>query len=106
MARKIITALLFTGVLGAFTVFAPLPHSVLQVSTRGTTVFEPTVQGVVTQKFTPGLIAVNGQPWLVPLEFYNRISVGMTVRFNGTQWSIVGSSADVKPLTARPWLGR
>jgi hypothetical protein len=59
----------------------------------GTTTYGPTVQGEVTQKFRARndyyLIAVNGQPYEVPLDFYNRVNVGMVVKFDGTNWTII-----------------
>ena len=55
----------------------------------------PVVEGSVTQKFTHSdgdddyLIAVDGTPYAVPLDFYARVHVGNTVRFDGTNWTIL-----------------
>lgn len=57
------------------------------------------VYGRVTGKYVRGadagdyLIDVDGTPYEVPLTFYNEVSVGQTVRFNGQVWSTVPQSS-------------
>ena len=57
------------------------------------------VHGVVTQKFVSGgdsgeyRIAVDGTPYVVPLGFYVTVSIGETVNFDGTNWTIAGRGA-------------
>jgi hypothetical protein len=50
------------------------------------------VHGAVTQKYTSSqgtyLIAVNGTPYEVPVDFYNQVRLGDMVRYNGKEWSI------------------
>ena len=93
MERKIIAMLMLTGMLGAFAPFSPMPRAAAQVSNQGTIAYGPTVQGEVTQKFSAKddyyLIAVNGRPYEVPLDFYYRVNVGMVVKFDGTNWTII-----------------
>jgi len=93
MERKIIAVLMLTGMLGGFAPFAPMSRAAAQVSNQRTTTYGPTIQGEVTQKFRARddyyLIAVNGQPYEVPLDFYNRVNVGMVVKFDGTNWTII-----------------
>lgn len=67
------------------------------------------VYGAVTQKINAGheqnnTIMVNGQPYEVPLTFYERVQVGDMVRFNGKEWSIVksGQSPNVPALPPPP----
>ena len=52
------------------------------------------VFGPVTQKYARGgdgayLIDVNGTAYEVPIDFYNTVRVGQTVRFDGTKWAVV-----------------
>ena len=93
MEWKIIAMLMLTGMLGAFAPFSPMPRAAAQVSNQGTIAYGPTVQGEVTQKFTAKndyyLIAVNGRPYEVPLDFYYRVNVGMVVKFDGANWTII-----------------
>jgi hypothetical protein len=66
------------------------------------------VYGPVTQKFQSGgdndghTIAVNGTPYTVPLEFFNRVSVGDTVKFAGSTWQIVKTASGTTPPTSTP----
>ncbi len=61
------------------------------------------VYGPVTQKYRTGAdgqdwtIAVNGTPYTVPLEFYNRINLGDTVKFAGSHWEIVKTASGATP---------
>jgi hypothetical protein len=63
------------------------------------------VYGPVTQKFHTGgdseawNIAVNGTPYTVPLEFYDRVHLGDTVKFAGSHWEIVKTASGVTPAT-------
>lgn len=91
--RRIIAVLMLAGVLGGFAPFGPMPRASAQVGNE-TTNMGPTIQGEVTQKFTPDKggtyrIAVNGQPVEVPLGIYDRVDVGTVVQFDGTNWSII-----------------
>lgn len=93
MGRKSMAMLLVTGTLAGFAPFASMPHAAAQVSDQAITVAQ-VVQGEVTQKFTDTkggdyMIAVNGQPYVVPLSLYDRVDVGTIVRFDGTSWTIV-----------------
>ncbi|HLW47142.1 MAG TPA: hypothetical protein VKW09_05180 [bacterium] len=53
------------------------------------------VYGPVEQKYVTGsneldkLIMVSGQTYQVPAYFYDQVSVGDTVKYNGRSWSIV-----------------
>ena len=64
------------------------------------------VYGPVEQKYVTGadevdkLIMVGGQTYQVPATFYSVISVGDTVKYNGTKWTIV-KTADGRPLPAQ-----
>jgi len=64
------------------------------------------VYGPVEQKYTTGsdegdrLIMIQGQTYLVPPAFYTVISVGDTVKYNGTKWSII-KYADGRPVPAQ-----
>lgn len=93
MGRKIVAGLMLAGILGGFALFAPMPRASAQVSNQGTMAVGPTVQGEVTQKFTPEedtyYIAVNGEPHQVPLNFYERVDVGTVVQYDGTKWTII-----------------
>lgn len=94
MGRKIIAALMLTGALGGFASLGPVPHTSAQVNNQETVTVGPTVQGEVTQKFTPSkggsyYIAVNGEPYEVPLNLYERVDVGTVVQFDGTNWTII-----------------
>jgi hypothetical protein len=61
------------------------------------------VYGPVTQKFRSngdadqGTISVNGTPYAVPLEFYNRVGLGDTVKFAGSHWEIVKTASGATP---------
>ncbi len=61
------------------------------------------VYGPVTQKYRTGAeaddgtIAVSGTPYTVPLEFYNRVSLGDTVKFTGSHWEIVKTASGATP---------
>jgi hypothetical protein len=61
------------------------------------------VYGPVTQKYRSGgdsetwNIAVDGTPYTVPLEFYNRVNLGDTVKFTGNQWQIVKTASGATP---------
>jgi hypothetical protein len=64
------------------------------------------VYGVVSQKFvtstneTDKYIEINGQMYSVPWNFYNKVGVGDTARFNGHDWTIVKKGgAPLKPAT-------
>jgi hypothetical protein len=65
------------------------------------------VYGPVSQKFnvsgqeTDRLIEINGATYVVPMDFYDIVQVGDTVRFNGHQWSIVKrAGVPVQPATS------
>ncbi len=64
------------------------------------------VYGPVEQKYNSGagevdkLIMVGGQTYQVPATFYSVISVGDTVKYNGTKWAIV-KTADGRPVPAQ-----
>ena len=67
------------------------------------------VFGPVEQKFVTGgqeeadkLILVGGQTYLVPPSFFNQIAVGDTVKYNGSQWSIVKRADGTVPAQATP----
>jgi hypothetical protein len=51
------------------------------------------VYGPVTQKYnTPNenfLISINGTAYAVPQDFYYKVKVGDTVKFDGKTWTIV-----------------
>jgi hypothetical protein len=91
--RRIIAVLMVAGMLGGLASFVSVPRASAQVDNQGTITVGPTVQGEVTQKFTPFRdtyeIAVNGQPYPVPLGFYDRVDVGTVVKFDGANWSII-----------------
>jgi len=64
------------------------------------------VYGPVEQMYTKGpddydrQIMVNGQTYLVSPSFFSQISVGDTVKYNGSKWSIV-KYADGRPVPAQ-----
>lgn len=64
------------------------------------------VFGPVEQKYSTGaddadrMIMVGGQTYLVPPPFYSAISVGDTVKYNGSKWAIV-KTADGRPVPAQ-----
>ncbi|MHB8732364.1 MAG: hypothetical protein ACYDAB_11315 [bacterium] len=64
------------------------------------------VYGPVEQKYVKNRdefdpqIMVGGQTYLVPVTFFDAISVGDTVKYNGTKWSIVKTS-DGRPVPAQ-----
>jgi hypothetical protein len=64
------------------------------------------VYGPVEQKYASVIgevdktIMVAGQTYQVPASFFSAISVGDTVKFNGTKWSIV-KTADGRPVPAQ-----
>ena len=93
MGRKIVAALMLAGMLGGIAAFGPVPQASAQVGNQGTVTFGPTVQGEVTQKFTPDkgnyYIAVNGEPYEVPLNLYDHVDVGTVVQYDGTDWTVV-----------------
>lgn len=66
------------------------------------------VYGPVTQKFTSGAdndaytIAVSGTPYSVPLDFYDRVNVGDTVKFAGSRWEIVKTASGTTPPATTP----
>lgn len=66
------------------------------------------VYGPVTQKFSTSiqedhLILVNGQSYSVPYDFFQRVQVGDTVRFNGSVWSIVSKgNGPEQPAPGQP----
>jgi hypothetical protein len=92
--RQIIAVLMLAGMLGGLASFGPMPRASAQVGNEGAITMGPTVQGEVTQKFTPERggtyrIAVNGEPMEVPLNLYDHVDVGTVVQFDGTNWSII-----------------
>jgi len=91
--RRIIAVLMVAGMLGGLAFFVSVPRASAQVGNQGTITLGPTRQGEVTQKFTPFRdtyeIAVNGQPYSVPLGFYDHVEVGTVVKFDGANWSII-----------------
>jgi hypothetical protein len=91
--QRIIAALMLAGVLSGLASFGPMPRASAQVGNEGTITVGPTIQGEVTEKFTPDKgtyrIAVNGQPMEVPLSLYDRVDVGTVVQFDGTKWTII-----------------
>ncbi len=91
--RRIIAVLMVAGMLGGLAPFVSMQRASAQVDNQGTITLGPTVQGEVTQKFTPFRdtyeIAVNGKPYQVPLGFYDRVDVGTVVQFDGANWSII-----------------
>jgi len=91
--RRIIAVLMLAGMLGGLASFVSMPRASAEASNGGTITLGPTIQGEVTQKFTPFRdtyeIAVNGHPYPVPLGFYNRVDVGTVVKFDGANWSII-----------------
>lgn len=66
------------------------------------------VYGPVTQKFTSGAdndgytIAVSGTPYTVPLEFYERVNVGDTVKYTGARWEIIKTASGTTPASTTP----
>ena len=66
------------------------------------------VYGPVEQKFAgqrdevDKLIMVNGQTYLVPPTFFAQISVGDTVKFNGSTWSVVKKADGTVPAQSTP----
>ena len=62
------------------------------------------VYGPVTQKYRSGgdsdtlTIAVNSTPYTVPLDFYNRVNLGDTVKFTGSHWEIVKTASGATPV--------
>ena len=91
--RRIVAVLMLAGLLGGLASFGPMTRASAQVGNEGTITVGPTIQGEVTEKFTPDKetyrIAVNGQPTEVPLDVYDRVDVGTVVQFDGTNWSII-----------------
>jgi hypothetical protein len=91
--RRIMAVLMLAGVLGGLASFVSVPRASAEVGNPGAIIVGPTVQGEVTQKFTSlrdtYLIAVNGQPFQVPLDLYDRVDVGTVVKFDGSEWSII-----------------
>ena len=91
--RRIIAVLMVAGMLGGIASFVSMPRASAEVGNQETVTLGPTVQGEVTQKFTPFRdtyeIAVKGQPYSVPLGFYDRVDVGTVVKFDGANWSII-----------------
>jgi hypothetical protein len=91
--RPNIAVLILAGMLGGLAFFGPMPRASAQVNNQETVTLGPTVQGEVTQKFTPFRdtyeIAVNGHPYTVPLDLYDRVDVGTVVQFDGANWSII-----------------
>ena len=61
------------------------------------------VLGPVTQKYRSGsdasgyTIAVNGTPYDVPIDFYNRVNLGDTVKYTGSHWEIVKTASGATP---------
>jgi hypothetical protein len=88
------------AVVGAVAAFGPVPHAAAQMNDSGTTIFGPSIQGQVTQKFvTSGdsaddyMIEVNGQAQEVPQSFYDAVQVGDVVQYtDGLGWTIVNNS--------------
>jgi hypothetical protein len=67
---------------------------ILAFTTSAALAMGPSVDGAVSQKFTYSgegttLIAVDGTPYAVPLDFYLRVQLGDTVHFDGVNWTIV-----------------
>jgi hypothetical protein len=67
------------------------------------------VYGPVTQKYATGadtgdhLISVSGTSYDVPLDFFSRVRVGDTVKFDGKAWTIVKrAQAPATPAPAYP----
>jgi hypothetical protein len=91
--RPIIAVVILAGMLGGLASFVSMPRASAQVSNQDTIMLGPTVRGEVTQKFTSFRdtyeIAVNGQPYQVPLDLYDRVDVGTVVQFDGANWSII-----------------
>jgi hypothetical protein len=60
------------------------------------------VYGPVTQKYRTGAdaegytIAVSGTPYAVPLDFYNRVGLGDTVKYT-SHWEIVKTASGATP---------
>ena len=60
------------------------------------------VYGPVTAKYRSGgeadqgTIAVSGSPYTVPLEFYNRVQLGDTVKYTN-HWEIVKTATGATP---------
>lgn len=61
------------------------------------------VYGPVTQKYRQGgdsetyVIAVNGTPYNVPLDFFQRVNLGDTVKYGGSHWEIVKTAGGATP---------
>jgi len=96
--RQIVAALLLAGLtVGGVVSVGPIAPVSAQVGSQGTITVGPSIEGVVTQKFTVDgddgdyLIAVDGAVYQVPAELYHRVQVGSVVRFDGAEWSIAGS---------------
>jgi hypothetical protein len=66
------------------------------------------VYGPVTQKYgTTGdrdqyTIAVAGQAYMVPADFWQRVQVGDTVKFDGKNWTIVKHEGQTTPANSNP----
>ncbi len=91
--RRIIAVLMLGGMLAGLASFVSMPRASAQGGNQETITLGPTVQGEVTQKFTSFRdtyeIAVNGHPYQVPLDLYDRVDVGTVVQFDGANWSII-----------------
>jgi hypothetical protein len=61
------------------------------------------VYGPVTQKFNRGgdsqtyLIAVSGTPYEVPMDFWQKVQLGDTVKYTGKQWQLVKTAKGETP---------
>lgn len=66
------------------------------------------VYGPVTQKYgTTGdrdqyTIAVAGTPYLVPADFWYKVQIGDTVKFDGRSWTIVKREGQPAPASSGP----
>jgi len=63
------------------------------------------VYGQVTQKYKSGAgvsqetIAVNGRPFTVPADFWDQVSLGDWVRYNGKRWEKAEAPKSTPPGT-------
>ena len=94
--RQMLAAVVLVGmVVEGLGFVRPIAPVLAQDYSRPAVIVGPTVEGVVTQKFTVNddasyTIAVDGTPFEVPLEVYLEAQVGSVVWFDGSHWSVVG----------------
>jgi hypothetical protein len=91
VGQKSVAVLLLTGLLAGFAPFYGLRHAAAH---SGGSEIRQIVDGEVTQKFvnSPNCsypIAVDGWRYLIPADIYYRVTVGWSVRLNGTNWITV-----------------